>query len=59
MVYKNLHWLQFVFSKFTPLEDKIYPRLRTTGLRVSHLNKDQGEVSCSFASRTYNWMRGS
>jgi len=54
MVYKNLHWLQFVFSKFTPLEDKIYPRLRTTGLRVSHLNKDQGEVSCSFASRTYN-----
>ena len=24
MIYKNLHLLQFLFSKFTPLEDESY-----------------------------------
>ena len=26
MIYKNMHWLQFMVQQFTPLEDEIYPR---------------------------------
>jgi len=38
MINQNLHLLQLWFSKFTPLEDGIYPRLRTTGLDQRYPN---------------------
>jgi len=32
VIYKNLRWLHLWYSKFTPFEDEIYPRLGTTSL---------------------------
>jgi len=35
IIYKNYICYNLWFSKFTPVEDQIYPRLRTTGLSLS------------------------